>query len=118
MRRALVLALGALTTAAASALAQQSDSTTTAATTAAPAPTRTLTTQLRDRVNGSMSIYNELYGTSSDDLRRPGSTWRFMASPRFRLLGATEFGLDITLSTEGSDLRQGINQIALEPSWS
>ena len=116
MRRVLMLALGALISATAIAAAQQSDSS-AAATTATPAPPRTLTTQLRDRVNGSMSIYNELYGTSSDDLRRPGSTWRFMASPRFRLLGATEFGLDITLSTEGSDLRQGINQIALEPSW-
>lgn len=100
--------------------AQQSDSAGGSAAQAPtnPVPTRSLSTQLRDRVNGSVSIYNELYGTSADDLRRPGSTWRFLASPRFRILGATEFGLDITLSTEGSDLKQGINQIALEPSWS
>jgi hypothetical protein len=49
--------------------------------------------------------------------RRPGSTWRVMATPRLGLIGGTEVGFDLLLSSEGNSARQNINQVAFEPNW-
>jgi len=72
---------------------------------------------LARRLNGQAQVFSEAYGISGAPRRRPGGTWRFMASPRVRLLGGTEVGLDLLLSSEGNSARQNINQVAFEPDW-
>lgn len=73
---------------------------------------------LTRRVSGQAQIFSEVYGISGMERRRPGGTWRVLASPRLGLIGGTEVGLDLLLSSEGNDARQSINQVAIEPSWS
>jgi hypothetical protein len=72
---------------------------------------------LTRRLSGQTQMFSEFYGIDGQERRRPGSTWRMIASPRLRLVGGTEVGLDLMLSSEGSDARQNINQVAFEPSW-
>ena len=71
-----------------------------------------------DRVRGDAQLFSELYGVSGLAARRPASTLRFLASPRLRLVGSTEIGLDIIASNEGTSVRQQLSQFALAPSWS
>lgn len=72
---------------------------------------------LSRRLSGQMQVFSEVYGIDGADRRRPGSTWRVLASPRLGIVGGTEVGLDLLLSSEGNDARQNINQVAFEPSW-
>lgn len=69
------------------------------------------------RLGGQAQVFSEVYGISGQERRRPGSTWRVLASPRVGIIGGTEVGLDLLLSSEGNEARQSINQVALEPSW-
>ena len=69
------------------------------------------------RLGGQVQLFSESYGISGMDRRRPGGTWRVMATPRFTLVGGTEVGLDLLLSSEGNDAKQSINQVAFEPTW-
>ncbi len=72
---------------------------------------------LTRRFSGQAQLFSEVYGISGMERRRPGSTWRVIASPRLGLIGGTEVGMDLLLSSEGNDARQSINQVAIEPSW-
>lgn len=72
---------------------------------------------LTSRLGGQMQVFSENYGISGMERRRPGGTWRVMATPRLGIIGGTEVGLDLLLSSEGSDARQSINQVAFEPTW-
>jgi len=72
---------------------------------------------LARRIGGQAQVFSEVYGISGLERRRPGSTWRVLASPRLGLIGGTEVGLDLLLSSEGNEARQSINQVAIEPSW-
>jgi hypothetical protein len=72
---------------------------------------------LTRRVSGQAQVFSEVYGISGMERRRPGGTWRVLASPRLGLIGGTQVGLDLLLSSEGNDARQSINQVAIEPSW-
>ena len=72
---------------------------------------------LTRRLGGQAQIFSEVYGISGMDRRRPGSTWRVLATPRLGIIGGTEVGLDLLLSSEGNEARQSINQVAFEPNW-
>lgn len=72
---------------------------------------------LTRRLGGQAQVFSEVYGISGMERRRPGSTWRIMATPRLGLIGGTEVGLDLLLSSEGNEARQNINQVAFEPTW-
>ena len=72
---------------------------------------------LTRRIGGQAQVFSEVYGISGMDRRRPGSTWRVIASPRLGIFGGTEVGLDLMLSSEGNEARQNINQVAFEPNW-
>ena len=72
---------------------------------------------LTRRLGGQAQVFSEMYGISGMARRRPGSTWRVMASPRLGIIGGTEVGLDLLLSSEGNEARQSINQVAFEPNW-
>lgn len=72
---------------------------------------------LTRRIGGQAQVFSEVYGISGMDRRRPGSSWRVIASPRLGIFGGTEVGLDLLLSSEGNEARQNINQVAFEPNW-
>ena len=72
---------------------------------------------LTRRLAGQAQVFSEVYGISGMERRRPGSSWRVLASPRLGLVGGTEVALDLLLSSEGNEARQSINQVALEPTW-
>ena len=77
----------------------------------------TVSSWIARRFGGQAQVFSEVYGISGQERRRPGSTWRVLASPRVGIIGGTEVGLDLLLSSEGNEARQSINQVALEPSW-
>lgn len=72
---------------------------------------------LARRLGGQAQVFSEMYGISGMERRRPGSTWRIVATPRLGIIGGTEVGLDLLLSSEGNEARQSINQVAFEPNW-
>ena len=72
---------------------------------------------LTRRLGGQAQVFSEVYGISGMDRRRPGSTWRVLATPRLGIIGGTEVGLDLLLSSEGNQAQQSINQVAFEPNW-
>jgi len=72
---------------------------------------------LTRRLGGQAQAFSEMYGVDGLERRRPGSTWRLMATPRLALVGSTEVGFDLLLSSEGNSARQSINQFAFEPTW-
>lgn len=89
-----------------------------AATVAPPArDSNAVSSWINRRLGGQAQVFSEVYGISGQERRRPGSTWRVVASPRVGIIGGTEVGLDLLLSSEGNQARQSINQVALEPSW-
>jgi len=69
-------------------------------------------------ISGDAGAYGELYSTSRDVARRPGSTGRLYLRPTFTFLNNFSISLDLFVSTEGSDARQQINRFALNPEWS
>ena len=72
---------------------------------------------LTRRLGGQAQVFSEVYGINGMERRRPGSTWRVLATPRLGIFGGTEIGLDLLLSSEGNEARQSINQVAFEPNW-
>lgn len=70
------------------------------------------------RVSGGASVSSDLYHASGIAARRPGSAWRIALTPQLTLFGDIRFGLDILMSSEGSDLRQNLSQIGVHPQWS
>jgi hypothetical protein len=69
------------------------------------------------RVSGQASAFGEFYARSNGQARRPSGVWRVALTPRMTIAGEVTVGLDILLSTNGSDLRQNINQLGVSPSW-
>lgn len=70
------------------------------------------------QVSGSAAMVSELYRAHGTAARRPGAAWRLSLSPQVALFGGMSMGLDLLLSSEGSDVRQNINQVGLHPGWS
>lgn len=78
------------------------------------------------RFSGEVGSYGELYSTSRDDARRPGSTARLYLRSNLTLVSGVTVGLNLLYSTEGgSDVglqaaarRQQLNQIGITPRWS
>ena len=61
------------------------------------------------RFSGQMTSSGELYHASVIESRRPGQTWRLSLSPQATLFGQCSGGLNVLLSSEGSDLRQNMS---------
>jgi hypothetical protein len=83
---------------------------------AAPAPGRP-PIQLPARVSGNVSMSGEAYGVSGTQARRPGQSWRMSLSPQLTLLNSFSIGINAMVSSEGSDLRQNISQLGLNPRY-
>jgi hypothetical protein len=69
------------------------------------------------RLSGHATMTGELYHNHGAQSRRPGESWRMALSPQATLFGQVTLGIDLLLSSEGSDFRQNINQYGLSPSW-
>lgn len=69
------------------------------------------------RLSGTVEVGGELYGASGIDPRRPGTSSRLALRPSLTLFGEFSVGLDILLSSDGSELRQNMSQIGINPSW-
>lgn len=67
---------------------------------------------------GQATISSDLYHSSGIDARRPGSVWQLAMTPRASLFRAVTLDVDVLLSTDQSHLRQNINHVGLQPSWS
>src|SRR5882672_10529973 len=64
-----------------------------------------------------MMSTGELYGVRGIQSRRPGQSWRVSMSPQMTLFGEFSVGLSMLLSSEGSDFRQNISQLGLNPRY-
>ncbi len=69
------------------------------------------------RASGEMVMTSDFYAAGGIQARRPGSSWRASFTPQVTLLGELSVGLDILLSSEGSQLRQNVSQFGLNPSY-
>lgn len=69
------------------------------------------------RASGEVSMVGEAYGVNGIERRRPGQTWRVTMTPQLTLFNEITMGLNVLLSSEGSDLRQNISQLGLNPRY-
>jgi hypothetical protein len=69
------------------------------------------------RASGAMSMVGEAYGVNGIQARRPGQSWRITMSPQLTLFNEFTMGVNVLLSSEGSDLRQNISQLGLNPRY-
>lgn len=81
-----------------------------------PAPTGPRLS-LPARASGDITMVGEAYGIIGAPRRRPGQSWRVSMSPQLTLLNEFSMGVNILLSSEGSDLRQNISQFGLNPRY-
>lgn len=69
------------------------------------------------RMSGQIVMTGEGYQASGIEARRPGQTGRIALSPEFTLFGNFSVGLNILVSSEGSQFRQNISQFGINPRW-
>ena len=67
------------------------------------------------RFTGDMTLTEQLYGVNGIASRRPGESWQIGMSPNLLLFGQFNVGVSVLLSSEGSELRQNIGQLGLNP---
>ena len=67
------------------------------------------------RFTGEMTLTEELYGVNGIASRRPGEVWQVGMSPDLLLFGEVNVGVNVLLSSEGSQFRQNIGQLGLNP---
>jgi hypothetical protein len=68
-------------------------------------------------LNGGATVNSELYAVSGIPARRPGQTWQVSMSPELSLFGQFSMGLSVLLSSQGSDLRQNMSRLGLNPRY-
>lgn len=67
------------------------------------------------RFTGEMTLTEQLYGVNGIASRRPGESWNIGMSPNLLLFGEFSVGVNVLLSSEGSQFRQNIGQLGLNP---
>ncbi|MGA9365376.1 MAG: hypothetical protein WBW16_13510 [Bacteroidota bacterium] len=70
------------------------------------------------RLGGEIGAYGELYSMKGQAARRPSSTGRLFFRPSVTFFNSLSLNFDFLLSTEGSNARQDINQLGINPTWS
>jgi hypothetical protein len=68
-------------------------------------------------ISGDIGAYGELYSMKGQPKRRPSSTGRIFFRPTLNLFGILQIPFEFLVSTEGSSLRQNINQFGINPKW-
>jgi tetratricopeptide (TPR) repeat protein len=71
-----------------------------------------------DRFSGEAVATSESYTQQGGTDRQPGETWSLTLDPHLQVVGGIAVGLDVRLSSDGSQLRQNINQLGINPRWS
>ncbi len=69
------------------------------------------------RLSGSVELRGQLYGANGIADRQPGASSRLSVRPTLTLFGEFSVGLEVLLSSEGSELRQNMSQIGINPTW-
>ncbi len=87
------------------------------ATLASQEPPRGLALPIPVRMSGQIVMTGEGYRASGIDARRPGELGRMSLSPQLTLFGTFSVGLNILVSSEGSQFRQNISQFGISPRW-
>jgi len=80
-------------------------------------PPRGVRIPLPARASGEIVMTGEAYQASGIEARRPGQTGRISMSPQLTLFGNFSVGVNVLLSTEGSQFRQSISQFGISPRW-
>ena len=62
-----------------------------------------------------MTLTEQLYGVNGIASRRPGESWQIGMTPNLLLFGEFSVGVNVLLSSEGSQFRQNIGQLGLNP---
>lgn len=118
-----ILCAGSMSAAAQRAIAQAAASETPGAT---PAPTSASggsanqlgrTFGLPFRVSGEASSSAEAYQARGIDSRRPGGTWNMTLTPQVTFFGEWSIGVNVLLSSQGSQTRQEMSQLGLNPRY-
>ena len=68
-------------------------------------------------MTGGMTMGSELYAVNGIEARRPGATWQLAMSPELSFFGQFQVGVSVLLSSEGSQLRQNMSQLGLNPRF-
>jgi hypothetical protein len=101
------------TTRPAGPTAKPADSVTTG-----PATPRPFWRRLPVEFQGTTTTMAELYRNGgATQARRPGALWRISAAPQMTLFGELRMGVEALLSSEGSQFRQSVDQVGLNPTW-
>ncbi|NIP57193.1 MAG: hypothetical protein GWM92_16125, partial [Gemmatimonadetes bacterium] len=66
---------------------------------------------------GELELTNEFYENTGIDARRPPALTRLRVRPTLTLFGRFDVGLNLLVSTEGSDFRQNMDEVGINPSW-
>lgn len=67
------------------------------------------------RFTGEMTLTEQLYGANGIASRRPGESWQIGMNPNLLVFGQFNIGVSVLLSSEGSQFRQNIGQLGLNP---
>ena len=68
-------------------------------------------------LSGGLTMGSELYAVNGIAARRPGQTWQIAMSPELSFFGQFDVGVNVLLSSEGSQLRQNMSQLGLSPRF-
>ena len=69
------------------------------------------------RLGGQITTMGQLYAVSGIAARWPGASYDIEMTPQITLFNDISAGLDILMSSQGSQVRQSLNQFGFNPSW-
>jgi len=81
------------------------------------APPRGFSLPIPARASGEIVMTGEAYKAAGIDARRPGQAGRISMSPQLTLFGSFSVGVNMLVSSEGSQFRQNISQFGISPRY-
>ncbi len=69
------------------------------------------------RLSGEITTMGQLYAASGIANRWPGASYDVELTPQITLFNDVSAGLNILMSSQGSQVRQSLNQFGFNPSW-
>jgi len=69
------------------------------------------------QLGGQITTMGQLYGVSGIPARWPGASYDIEMTPQITLFNDISAGLNILVSSQGSQVRQSLNQFGFNPSW-
>jgi len=68
-------------------------------------------------LTGGVTMGSELYAVNGIAARRPGATWQLAMAPELSFFGQFQVGVTVLLSSDGSQLRQNMSQLGINPRF-